>query len=284
MNFAYYVGVRKKGIYMMKKLFALLACCALVLTGCGGKGSNDEEVKLSAGGSTSIQPLMEKLADTFNEEGKGSITVQGGGSSVGTKGAIDGTFDLGMASRELKDDEAKELDATVIALDGIVIVVNKDNKIADMSLEDAKKVFTGEITNWSDLGGENAEIKVVSREEGSGTRDGFESIVGFETTELIENAEIQNATGSVIASVQGNANAIGYISMGSVSEDIKTLTVEGVAASNDTVSDKSYKLQRPFTIATKADNDKVSAFFDFIFSDAGKKIIEDNKYVAVAKK
>lgn len=267
----------------MKKLLSLLVCCGLLLTGCGSNTGNSDTVELTAGGSTSVQPLMEAIAESFNADGLGTITVQGGGSSVGTKGAIDGTFEVGMASRALKDEEASELDGITIALDGIVIVVNEANEIENITLEDAKKIFTGEITNWSELGGKDATIAVVSREEGSGTRDGFESIVGFDSEELIESAEIQNATGAVISSVSGNENAIGYISLGSLSEEVKALTVNGVEASQDTILDGTYTLQRPFVLAVVKGSDKADALFDYIFSDKGKAIIEEHKYIPVER-
>lgn len=266
---------------MMKKLLGLVLCCGMLLTGCGSDNSDSDTVELSAGGSTSVQPLIEKIAEAFETEGLGSISVQGGGSGVGIEGAIDGTFDVGMASRALKDDEASELDATEICLDGIVIVVNTNNEVNDISLEDAKKIYTGEITNWSELGGADAEIAVVSREEGSGTRDGFESVVGFESEELVEKASIQNATGAVVSTITGNENAIGYISLGSLTDEVKSLTVDGVEASEETILDKTYTLQRPFVLAVNKDNESAKALFDFIFSDVGKKIIEENHYIAV---
>ena len=271
----------------MKKLLGVILCCGLLLTGCGSNNNDDaksDKVELTAGGSTSIQPLMEKIAEQFNKDGKGTITVQGGGSSVGTKGAIDGTFEIGMASRTLKDEEAKELQGTTIALDGIVVIVNKDNPVKDITLENIKKVYTGEITNWKELGGDDSEIAVVAREEGSGTRDGFEGIVGFDADSQIKSAEIQNATGAVVSSVDGNKNAIGYISLGSLTKSEKALTVDGVAASEETILDESYKLQRPFTLAVKKDSKKAEALFEYIFSDAGKKIIKDNKYIPVDRK
>lgn len=267
----------------MKKLLSLLVCCGLLLTGCGGNNTASETVELTVGGSTSVQPLMETIAESFNEAGLGTITVQGGGSSVGTKGAMDGTFEVGMASRALKDEEAETLEGITIALDGIVIVVNNENGIEDITLEDAYKIYTGEITNWNELGGNDAEIAVVSREEGSGTRDGFESIVGFESEELIETAEIQNSTGAVVSSVSGNANAIGYISLGSLSDDVKALTVGGIEASQETILDGTYLLQRPFVLAILKDSTAADALFDYIFSDEGKAIIEANKYIAVER-
>jgi phosphate transport system substrate-binding protein len=188
-----------------------------------------------------------------------------------------------MVSRDLKDDEADKLDETIIAWDGIIVIVNKDNPVQDLSLDEVKKIFTGEITNWKDVGGEDKEIAVVSREEGSGTRDGFESVVGFETTELISNSDIQNATGSVISDVSGNTHAIGYISLGSNSNQVKAVSIESVEANEDTIKDGSYKLRRPFTLCVKKGNEEAEALFDFIFSDEGKTIIQEQKYIPVER-
>lgn len=265
----------------MKKLLSLLLCLGFVLCGCNS--TTTEGVEITVGGSTSVQPLMESIAESFNEAGLGTITVQGGGSSVGTKGTMDGTFEVGMASRALKDEEAEKLEEIVIALDGIVIIVNKENMMTDITLEDAYKIYTGEIINWSELGGKDAAIAVVSREEGSGTRDGFESVVGFDSEELIETAEIQNSTGAVVSSVVGNENAIGYISLGSLSEEVKALNVSGVEASQKSILDGSYLLQRPFVLAVLKDSETAETLFDFIFSEEGKTIIENNKYVAVER-
>ncbi len=265
----------------MKKLLGLVLCglMSLTLVACGEKTS-DEGVSLIVGGSTSVQPLMEVLAAEFEAQGLGSVDVQGGGSSVGTKGAIDGTFDLGMASRGLKEEELEDLDAVEIALDGIVIVVNTNNPVQDISLEDAKKIYTGEITNWKELGGADAEIAVLAREEGSGTRDGFQTVLGFDSEEQVANAGVQNSTGAVVSQITGNENAIGYISLGSLSDEVKALTVDGVEGSGTTIADGTYGLQRPFTLAVKKDYEGAQAFIDFIYSEDGKAIIEENKYIA----
>ncbi|MDF9825093.1 phosphate transport system substrate-binding protein [Breznakia sp. PF5-3] len=267
----------------MKKFLSVCVLCSMLLVGCGGKASGSETSEFVVGGSTSIQPLMEQIAESYNKSKSGKITVQGGGSSVGTKGAMDGTFSVGMASRALKEEEEKSLEGTVIALDGIVIIVNKDNPITNITLEQAKQIYTGKITNWKDIGGKDQEIAVVSREEGSGTRDGFESIVGFESSQLIANADIQNATGAVISNVSGNKQAIGYISMGSMSNNIKGLTIDGVEASEATILDETYKLQRPFMLCVKKGDESAKALFDFIFSDEGKQIIQEHKYIPVER-
>ena len=273
----------------MKKFLSVLLSCSMLLVGlaaCSSSTDDEEEtvetVELTAGGSTSVQPLMELIAEAFEEAGYGTITVEGGGSSVGTQGAIDGTFDVGMASRALKDEELEYLEETIIALDGIAVIVNTENTaVTDLTIEQLYGIFTGEITNWSEVGGEDAEITVVAREEGSGTRDGFESVVGFDSEELVESAEIQNSTGAVVTSVSGNTNAIGYISLGSLTDEVSAVTVEGVEASEDTILDGTYLLQRPFVLATLIDSDVADTLFDFIFSDEGAAIISENGYVPV---
>lgn len=275
------VKVKRGSLKIMKKLLGLILCLGMLLTGCGS--NNDESANITVGGSTSIQPLMEAIAEAFEADGYGTLDVQGGGSSVGTKGAMDGTFDVGMASRALKEEEQEKLEGIEIALDGIVIVVNKENKVNDLTLEQAKKIYTGEITNWKEVGGEDSEIAVVAREEGSGTRDGFESIVGFESEEMMESANIQSATGGVVTQVNTNKNAIGYISFGSLTEEVKAVSIEGVTCSDEAISNQSYKLQRPFTLAVKKGTENANKLLDYIFSDAGQKIIKEHKYVPVER-
>ncbi len=264
----------------MKKILGIALCglMSFTLVACGGNTESDT-LTLSVGGSTSIQPLMEVIGEGFETEGFGIIDVQGGGSSVGTSGAIDGTFDIGMASRTLKDDELVELDGIAIAIDGIVMIVNKENKIKDISLEDAKAIYTGEITNWSALGGADEEIAVISREEGSGTRDGFQSVVGFDSEQQITNASVQSSTGAVTSLVSESKNAIGYISFGSLSDEVSALNVGGVSVSTDAINDESYQLSRPFNLAVAKGYDGAQVLIDFIFSEAGAKMIAEQGYI-----
>lgn len=272
---------------MKKTMFMLLSFLLVIsmTSACGKKSGNgnSSSSSLTIGGSTSVQPLMEKLAEAYNKKNKGNITVQGGGSSVGITGAIDNTFDVAMSSRSLDDSESSKLDATSICLDGIAVIVNKENPVSDLTLDQLKKIYTGKITNWKEVGGDDKEIQVISREEGSGTRDGFQSIVGFDSDNLIENSEIQNATGSVVSNIIGNENAIGYISLGAITSDIKTLKIEGVNASIETIADGTYKLQRNFILAVKKNISVANKLYDFIWSDEGKKIISDMKYVPLKK-
>ncbi|MDH6366521.1 MULTISPECIES: phosphate ABC transporter substrate-binding protein [unclassified Breznakia] len=264
----------------MRKLWIFGVCC-LLLVGCSTNQKTTKKTELLVGGSTSIQPLMEKLAEDYMKQNEMKVSVQGGGSSMGVKGANEGVLDIGMVSRELKDDEKEELDEQVIALDGIVVIVNQANTIQNITLEQLHEIYTGKITNWKQLGGKDAIISVVSREEGSGTRDGFESIVGFESSELIQNADIQNATGGVISTVSTNNNAIGFISMGSVSDQVDVLRVNDITPSVETITNGSYVLQRPLILVTKKENHDAQEFYDFIFSKTGKEVIEKLHYIPV---
>lgn len=269
----------------MKKIGTILSlCCILVISGCGGRSTSEGITSMIIGGSTSIQPLMESIAETYNEKNDALVSIQGGGSSVGIKGTEDGTFQLGMVSRELKPEEAKQLDQTIIALDGIVVVVHKDNPVDSITMEQLKDIYTGKITNWKNVGGDDKEIAVVSREEGSGTRDGFESIVGFTSSELIRNSDIQNATGSIISDVSVNEHGIGYISLGSLSDNVKVLEIDGVLPSEESVKDGTYKIQRAFLLVQKKGEKQGSELFDFIFSEEGKKLIEAHNYIPVERK
>lgn len=269
----------------MKKLrITVWVVCLLLVSACGGRTSTDGKTTMIIGGSTSIQPLMESIAEAFNEKADATVSIQGGGSSVGIKGTEDGTFQIGMVSRELKADEAKQLKETVIALDGIVIIVNKDNPVDSITMEQLQQIYTGKITNWNQVGGLDKEIAVVSREEGSGTRDGFESIVGFTSSELIKNSDIQNATGSIISDVSVNEHGIGYISLGSLSDNVKVLKINGVLPSETSVKDGSYQIQRAFLLVEKKGEAHDQALFDYIFSKEGKKLIEEHNYIAVERK
>lgn len=182
-------------------------------------------------------------------------------------------MDIGLSSRALKEDETG-VTGTTIALDGIAIIVNSENPVADLTLEQLAGIAKGEITNWSEVGGDDAEIVFVGREAGSGTRDGFESIVGVED-ECVYSEEL-TATGAVIAKVQSNANAIGYASLSALDDTVKAVTVEGVAPSEETVQDGTYKIQRPFVFVTNDSaelSETAQAFFDFAQSDEADELI-----------
>ena len=276
----------------MKKFFAafMALTLALALTACGGNKSGSERGEglsgsVTALGSTSMEKVMGTLAEQFHMDNSGvTVTVEGGGSGAGVEAAGNGTADIGLASRNLKDTETG-LTATVLALDGIAVIVNADNGVTDLSVEQIAGIFTGEITNWSEVGGDDLAIACIGREAGSGTRDGFESITGTGDTCVL--AQELTSTGAVVEAVRGNPQAIGYASLSSVEgqEGIKAITVEGVPCTEDTVKDGSYPIQRPFVLVTRegvALSAQAQAFFDWATSAAAADLIRAAGAVPVA--
>ncbi|MEW9121686.1 MAG: phosphate ABC transporter substrate-binding protein PstS family protein [Thermotaleaceae bacterium] len=247
------------------------------------------ETKVVIAGSTSVQPLSEELAAEFMKSHKDiKIEVQGGGSSVGVKSAADGIADIGASSRELKDSE-KGLKEFEIALDGIAVVVNPSNKVKDLTMEQVKKIFIGEITNWKDLGGADKPIVVVSREQGSGTRGAFIEITGIEAKDAsgktVDNttskAITQPSTGAVKQTVSVTPDAIGYISLGAMDNTVSAVKINGVDATEANIKAKKYAIFRPFLYLTKAEpTGNVKAFIDFILSAEGQKIVSKD-YITV---
>lgn len=268
------------------------AAAAAALTACGGSASSASSTAASVsttassassaaeqavgtlsgnvatGGSTSMKNIIAALTEGFAEVEPGvTVSYDPTGSGAGITGATDKTLDIGLSSRALKDDEKSAVDGTIVALDGIAIIVNKDSKVADLTVEQLKKMFTGEITNWKDVGGDDGEIVLVGREAGSGTRDGFESIV--DVKDSCKYAQELTATGAVISAVEANPLAIGYASLSAVGDTVAMVTVEGVECSEDTVKDGSYKIQRPFVFVTNksvALSEQAKAFVDFATS------------------
>jgi phosphate transport system substrate-binding protein len=258
----------------------------MLLSGCSGKS----ESKISVVGSTSVQPLADELGMEFKNQSDIKVDVNGVGSTAGIKAVNDGTCDIGTSSRELTDEEKKwNLKETVIATDGIAVIANSANKVGDLSKEQIVKIFKGEIKNWKEVGGDDKEIIVVSREAGSGTRGAFEELLKLEKKEgdkkislVIENALIAEGNGAVMANVAGKDNAIGYMSIGMVDQTkVKKLKVDGVEATEQNVSDKKYIISRPFIMLTKGEPKKeAKEFLDFILSDAGQKIVA-KEYISV---
>ena len=281
----------------MKKLTALLLTAVMavsLLSGCGQSGSASTassapaapaasapaEQKLTGtvatDGSTSMEKVIGALGEAFEAENDGvTFTYNPTGSGSGITAVAEGRCDIGLSSRGLKDEEkAKGLTGTVLALDGIAIIVHPDNPVADLDLDTIAKIYTGEITNWKDVGGDDAEIVLIGREAGSGTRDGFESITG--TSEKCQYRQELTSTGDVITTVSQNPNAIGYASLASVKDTVKALDVGGVTPTEDTVKDGSYVVQRPFVLVTKDGaplSDTAQAFFDYATSSAAADII-----------
>lgn len=265
------------------------AAAAAALTACGGAASSASSTVVSAaqsaagtlsgnvatGGSTSMKNVIAALTEGFAEVEPGvTVSYDPTGSGAGITGATDKTLDIGLSSRALKEDEKSAVDGTTVALDGIAIIVNKDSKVTDLTVEQLKKMFTGEITNWKEVGGEDGEIVLVGREAGSGTRDGFESIV--DVKDSCKYAQELTATGAVISAVEANPLAIGYASLSAVGDTVAMVTVEGVACSEDTVKDSSYQIQRPFVFVTNksvALSAQAQAFVDFATSKDAADLI-----------
>jgi phosphate transport system substrate-binding protein len=259
------------------------AAAAAALTACGGSASSSASTaagsaassaaaalsgNVAAGGSTSMKNVIAALTEGFAEVEPGvTVSYDPTGSGAGITGAADKTLDIGLSSRALKDDEKADVDGTTIALDGIAIIVNNASKVEDLTVDQLKQMFTGEITNWSEVGGDDGEIVLIGREAGSGTRDGFESIV--DVKDSCKYAQELTATGAVISAVEANPLAIGYASLSAVGDTVKMVTVGGVECSEETVKDGSYEVQRPFVFVTNKSvtlSEQAQAFFDFATS------------------
>ena len=257
------------------------AAAAAALTACGGSASSAAASSTAAGstaaalsgnvatgGSTSMKNIIAALTEGFAEVEPGvTVSYDPTGSGAGITGATDKTLDIGLSSRALKDDEKADVEGTTIALDGIAIIVNNASKVEDLTVDQLKQMFTGEITNWSEVGGDDGEIVLIGREAGSGTRDGFESIV--DVKDSCKYAQELTATGAVISAVEANPLAIGYASLSAVGDTVKMVTVGGVECSEETVKDGSYEVQRPFVFVTNKSvtlSEQAQAFFDFATS------------------
>ena len=302
----------------MKKTLALILTLALslaALTGCGGsKTETNENAKCSAtadtstdnsaqteapaettlsgsvstNGSTSMEKVIGTLSEQFMADNSGvTVTYDPTGSGAGIEAATNGSADIGLSSRALKDEEtANGLTGTTVALDGIAVIVSAGSKVENLTVEQIGKIFTGEITDWSEVGGDAGTISCIGREAGSGTRDGFESIT--DTKDACKLDQELTSTGGVIEAVAGNPNAIGYASLSAVEgkDTIKAVTVGGVACTEATVLDGSYAIQRPFVLVTKTDatlSPAAQAFFDYATSTAANDLIKAAGAVPVAK-
>jgi len=262
----------------------MTAAVMALLAGCGGGGGH----ALSLAGSTSVQPVAEALAEAYMAQNPDAvIDVQGGGSSVGVTSAGEGTADIGMASRDIKDDEFTQfpdLQIITIAYDGIAVVVNPGVELAALSLEQVRGIFSGEITNFSAVGGPDGAIVVVSREEGSGTRGAFEDLVMGEESVITEHAILQQSNGAIRTAVAGTRNAIGYLSFGYVDEGVRAVAIDGVDPTMANVLNGSYRIVRPFNLVTDgAPGGMAQGFLDFILSSDGQTLIEGEGYIRAAQ-
>lgn len=275
----------------MKKIITVLCAAVMALSlfaGCGQKANDNGTTTggtVSTDGSTSMEKVIGALGESFMEANSGTtFTYNPTGSGSGIQAVSEGRCDIGLSSRALKDDEkASGLKETIVALDGIAIIVNPQNPVKDLSLEQIAKIYTGEITNWKDVGGEDAEIVLIGREAGSGTRDGFESIT--ETKDACQYRQELTSPGDVITTVSQNPNAIGYASLAAIKDSVKALTVNGVAPTEATVKDGTYLVQRPFVLVTKegaALSETAQKFFDFATSADAASIISAAGAVPVA--
>lgn len=269
----------------MKKIITTLALVGIIaglFTGCGDtkeKTQNNTALSgtVSTDGSTSMEKVIGFLSEAYMEEEKGvKVTYNPTGSGSGIKAVSEGSCDIGLSSRNLKDEEKGDLNETVVAIDGIAVIVNPDNKIDNLTTEQIASLYKGEITNWKDVGGEDAPVVLIGREASSGTRDGFESIT--KTENLCKYSQELTSTGDVVQTVASNPNAIGYASLASVKENVKALKVDGVSPSKETVQDGTYKVQRNFVFVTNKNGELsecAKAFFEFATSDKADSLIED---------
>ncbi len=279
----------------MKKTAGIIFMSALLLSGCGSTpaqqtgdnpaadGQNNQQEqeeltgKIAISGSTSTEKIIKALADEYSALHPGvEITYEGIGSSAGVKNAIDGVSDIGTASREIKEEEKSSgLTENIFAYDGIAIIVHPDNGVSDLTMDQIAAIYNGEITNWQEVGGQDGQIAVVSREEGSGTRSAFEELLGVE--KITQNADIAEGNGNVQTTVAGNPQAIGYVSFTYIDDTIKPVKVEGVQPNVEDVLKGTYKLSRPFVMVyfDEQISDLTKNFIEFSRSDEGKAIVEE---------
>lgn len=263
----------------MKKITSVIVSAVIVIAALAGCGSKQN---VTTDGSTSMEAVIGALGEAFEANTGITVTYNPTGSSAGIEAVSAGRCDIGLSSRELKDEEKAEgLKATVLALDGIAIIVNPENSVTDLTLSQIADIYTGKITDWKDVGGDAGEIVLIGREAGSGTRDGFESVT--DTEDACKYRQELTSTGDVITAVSQNPNAIGYASLASVKDSVKALKVNGVTPGEDTVKDGSYAVQRPFVLVTREDtelSENAQKFFDYITSEDAEEVITSAGVVA----
>ena len=278
----------------MKKIISLMVVAVLLvaaLTGCGTtntdtpKDNGQVSGTVSTDGSTSMEKVIGFLSEAYMEENSAvKVTYNPTGSGSGIKAVQAGSCDIGLASRDLKPEEATELKGTVVAIDGIAMIVNKENPVKDLTIEQIAALYKGEITNWSEVGGADAPVVLIGREAASGTRDGFESIT--DTEDACKYNQELTSTGDVVQTVSSNPNAIGYASLASVKDSVKLISVEGVTPSTKTIQDGSYKIQRNFVMVTKKNAElspAAKSFFEFATSSAADEWIIEAGAVPVKR-
>ena len=278
----------------MKKIISLMVVAVLLvaaLTGCGTtntdtpKDNGQVSGTVSTDGSTSMEKVIGFLSEAYMEENSAvKVTYNPTGSGSGIKAVQAGSCDIGLASRDLKPEEATDLNGTVVAIDGIAMIVNKENPVKDLTIEQIAALYKGEITNWSEVGGADAPVVLIGREAASSTRDGFESIT--DTEDACKYNQELTSTGDVVQTVSSNPNAIGYASLASVKDTVKLISVEGVTPSTKTIQDGSYKIQRNFVMVTKKNAElspAAKSFFEFATSSAADEWIIEAGAVPVKR-
>lgn len=276
----------------IKKIAGITLALVLGLGLFAGCGTGQPESKVVIAGSTSVQPLSEELAAAYMDANEGvTIEVQGGGSGQAAVSLADGIADIGALSRNVKDEEKETITKEyVIAKDGVAVIVNTDVNVSNLTIDQLLAIFTGEITNWKEVGGKDEKITVVSREEGSGTRGAFTELTGIlvkddagnEIDNTTADAIIQPSTGAALQAVGSTPGAIGYVSMEALDDTVKALAVEGVEISKETVLDGSYLISRPFIYAVAGEpSEAAQAFINFVMSDEGQALIEENGFIPV---
>lgn len=270
----------------IKKIITMGLSMGLVvsLSACGNSGKAEGGNTIKVSGSTSVGPLMEKVSEIYSENNGLNIEINQVGSSSGIKDVLGGVAEIGMVSRDLKDEEKESLDETVIAYDGIAVIVNTNNNLGNLSLEEVKGIFTGEIKNWSEVSSNlTGEIVVVSREEGSGTRGAFQEIIGYESEELIENAMIVNTNGALKEAVSGNESSIGFMSFEYLDEKVNALSIDNVEPKAELVKSGDYKISRPFLLINRLDDvsEESQKLINFILSEEGQAIVSENGLISI---
>lgn len=282
----------------MKKIITIVTVLTLIvgtLAGCGTSGSPDEKSTesknsgssqtVATDGSTSMEKVIGFLSEAYMEEHGGiKVTYNPTGSSSGIQAVAEGRCDIGLASRDLKEEETADLQGTIVAIDGIGIIVNPDNPVADLTIEQIGMIYSGKITNWKEVGGSDAPIVCIGREAASGTRDGFEEVT--DTKDKCQYSQELTSTGDVVQTVSGNPNAIGYASVASVNDTVKMVSVEGVIPTTETIQDGVYKVQRNFVLVTKKDaplSKAAQEFFDFATSAQADSLITEAGAVPVKR-
>ncbi|MEE1065074.1 MAG: phosphate ABC transporter substrate-binding protein [Acutalibacteraceae bacterium] len=278
----------------MKKIISLMVVAVLLVAALAGCGTTNTDTQkdngqvsgtVSTDGSTSMEKVIGFLSEAYMEENSAvKVTYNPTGSGSGIKAVQAGSCDIGLASRDLKPEEATDLNGTVVAIDGIAMIVNKENPVKDLTIEQIAALYKGEITNWSEVGGADAPVVLIGREAASGTRDGFESIT--DTEDACKYNQELTSTGDVVQTVSSNPNAIGYASLASVKDTVKLISVEGVTPSTETIQNGSYKIQRNFVMVTKKNAElspAAKSFFEFATSSAADEWIIEAGAVPVKR-